>query len=81
MLAAIEFTLILLFLAACPATVHFRASMVGNGIGPLSPIDVEAAEPGGAAIVSIVRLVRLPDRPLEVSACALSALCAVSRDA
>lgn len=53
-----------------------------RGDGAATPVEggaalrIEAAEPGGASIISIVRLVGLPDRPLEVSAWALPAQCA-----
>ena len=50
--------------------------------GSASPVEagaalrIEAAEPQGAPFVSIVRLVGLPDRPLEVSAWAMRSPCA-----
>lgn len=53
-----------------------------RGDGAAAPVEggaalrIEAAEPGGAPLISIVRLVGLSDRPLEVSAWALPSPCA-----
>jgi general secretion pathway protein K len=53
-----------------------------RGDGAAAPVEggaalrIEAREPGGAPLVSIVRLVGLPDRPLETSVWAMPSSCA-----
>jgi len=52
-----------------------------RGDGAAAPVEggaalrIEAAEPGGAPLVSIVRLVGFADRPLEISAWAIPTAC------
>jgi hypothetical protein len=56
-----------------------------RGDGAAAPVEggaalrIEAAEAGGAPLVSIVRLAGLPDRPLEVSTWAIPAPCPAKR--